>query len=126
MRMSCVRCVLLFRIISDLSRRTSPAGGRVEAVGSKNLAAPCPNVAAFSVSKAAINQLIRVAVLEWDSDGIRINSIHPNAVFDAGIWSPEVIRSRAKSYNLTVEEYKKNNLLRTTVTAQMWHKWPSL
>lgn len=61
--------------------------------------------------------IMRIAVLEWSSDGIRINSIHPNAVFDTGIWSPEVIQSRAKSYNLAPEAYMKNKLLRTMVTS---------
>ncbi len=97
--------------------KKSPAGGRVVAIGSKNLAAPGPNVSAYSVSKAAVNQLMRVAVLEWASDGIRINSIHPNSVFDTGIWSAEVIQSRAKSYNLTPEAYRKNNLLKIEVTS---------
>lgn len=86
-------------------------GGRVAVIGSKNVAAPGPGAAAYSASKAALSQLARVAALEWSGDGIRINSIHPDAVFDTAIWSDEVIASRAKHYKMSVEEYKRKNLL---------------
>ena len=96
----------------------APQGGRVVIVGSKNVTAPGPGAAAYSVAKAAVNQLMRVAALEWGGDGIRVNTLHPNAVFDTGIWTPHVLRSRAKSYGLSVDEYKKNNVLHTDVTSQ--------
>jgi len=74
-------------------------------------------VAAYSASKAALTQLARVAALEWGADGIRVNVIHPNAVFDTGIWSADVLAARARSYGLTVEEYKRNNILRVEVSS---------
>lgn len=95
--------------------KNAPKGGRVVIVGSKNVAAPGPGASAYSVSKAALNQLSRVAAMEWGKDNIRINSVHPNAVFDTGIWTEEVLRSRAEHYGLTVEEYKKNNILNTEI-----------
>ena len=93
----------------------APKGGRVVVIGSKNVPAPGPGAAAYSVSKAALNQLARVAALEWGADGIRINSVHPNAVFDTGIWTDAVLAQRAKHYGLSVDEYKTNNVLRTEV-----------
>jgi NAD(P)-dependent dehydrogenase (short-subunit alcohol dehydrogenase family) len=93
-------------------------GGRVVIIGSKNVLAPGPGAAAYSASKAALNQLARVAALEWGNDGIRINSVHPNAVFDTGLWSDEVLFSRAKHYGLTIEEYKTNNVLKTEITSR--------
>lgn len=95
----------------------APNGGRVVIIGSKNVPAPGPGAAAYSASKAALNQLARVAALEWGDDNIRINSVHPNAVFDTGIWTEEVLNSRAKHYGLTVDEYKTNNVLKTEVTS---------
>jgi rhamnose utilization protein RhaD (predicted bifunctional aldolase and dehydrogenase)/NAD(P)-dependent dehydrogenase (short-subunit alcohol dehydrogenase family) len=98
--------------------KLAPNGGRVVAIGSKNVPAPGPAAAAYSASKAALTQLMRVAALEWSSDRIRINTLHPNAVFDTGIWTEEVLTSRAQHYGLTVEEYKTNNLLKVEVTSR--------
>jgi rhamnose utilization protein RhaD (predicted bifunctional aldolase and dehydrogenase)/NAD(P)-dependent dehydrogenase (short-subunit alcohol dehydrogenase family) len=98
--------------------KLAPRGGRIVVIGSKNVPAPGPGAAAYSASKAALNQLARVAALEWGKDGIRINSLHPNAVYDTALWTDEVLASRAKAYNLTVEQYKKNNLLRTEVASK--------
>lgn len=98
--------------------KCAPAGGRVVIIGSKNVPAPGPGAAAYSASKAALNQLARVAALEWGSDNIRINSLHPNAVFDTGLWTDEVLSSRAKHYGLTVDAYRKNNVLKTEVRSR--------
>ena len=65
-----------------------------------------------------MNQLARVAALEWGADGIRVNSLHPNAVFDTGIWTDEVLASRAAHYGMSVAEYKTNNVLKTEVTSR--------
>ncbi|MDX1477101.1 MAG: bifunctional aldolase/short-chain dehydrogenase [Saprospiraceae bacterium] len=84
-------------------------------MGSKNVAAPGPGAAAYSVAKAGLAQLARVAALELGEKGIRVNVLHPNAVFDTGIWSEEVLRERAAHYGLSVAEYKTNNVLGTEV-----------
>jgi rhamnose utilization protein RhaD (predicted bifunctional aldolase and dehydrogenase)/NAD(P)-dependent dehydrogenase (short-subunit alcohol dehydrogenase family) len=98
--------------------KLAPRGGRIVVIGSKNVPAPGPGAAAYSASKAALNQLARVAALEWAKDGIRINSLHPNAVYDTALWTDEVLASRAKAYNLTVEQYRKNNLLKQEVSSR--------
>ncbi|HKB59025.1 MAG TPA: bifunctional aldolase/short-chain dehydrogenase [Gallionellaceae bacterium] len=98
--------------------KLAPRGGRVVVIGSKNVPAPGPGAAAYSASKAALHQLARVAALEWGTDNIRINSLHPNAVFDTGLWTPEVLAARARHYGLTVDEYKRNNVLKTEVTSR--------
>jgi rhamnose utilization protein RhaD (predicted bifunctional aldolase and dehydrogenase)/NAD(P)-dependent dehydrogenase (short-subunit alcohol dehydrogenase family) len=95
--------------------KLAPRGGRVVVIGSKNVAAPGPGAAAYSASKAALTQLARVAALEWGAAGIRVNTLHPNAVFDTGIWTDEVLKARAASYGMSVEEYKRNNVLKTEV-----------
>jgi NAD(P)-dependent dehydrogenase (short-subunit alcohol dehydrogenase family) len=96
----------------------SPRGGRVVVIGSKNVAAPGPGAAAYSASKAALTQLARVAALEWAGAGIRVNLLHPDAVFDTGIWTPEVLAARAASYGMTVEQYKTKNLLHVEVRSR--------
>jgi NAD(P)-dependent dehydrogenase (short-subunit alcohol dehydrogenase family) len=98
--------------------KLAPRSGRVAVIGSKNVPAPGPGAAAYSASKAALNQLVRVAALEWAKDGIRINSLHPDAVYDTALWTDEVLSARAKAYNMTVEQYKKKNLLKTEVSSR--------
>ncbi len=91
--------------------RLAPRGGRVAVIGSKNVPAPGPGVAAYSASKAALLQLARVAALEWGRDGIRVNVVHPNAVFDTAIWTEDRLASRAAAYGLDVDAYRKSNVL---------------
>ena len=98
--------------------KLAPRAGRVVVIGSKNVPAPGPGAAAYSASKAALNQLARVAALEWGADGIRINSLHPNAVFDTGIWTDEVLAARAAHYGLSVEQYKRRNVLGVEVSSR--------
>jgi rhamnose utilization protein RhaD (predicted bifunctional aldolase and dehydrogenase)/NAD(P)-dependent dehydrogenase (short-subunit alcohol dehydrogenase family) len=95
----------------------APRGGRVVVIGSKNVPAPGPGAAAYSASKAALQQLARVAALEWASDGIRVNTLHPHGVFDTSLWSPQLLEERAVRYGMTVEQYKRNNLLRTEISS---------
>ena len=86
-------------------------------IGSKNVPAPGPGAAAYSVAKAGLTQLGRVAAMELGGKGIRVNIIHPNAVYDTAIWTPEVLQKRADHYGLTVEEYKTNNILKTEISS---------
>jgi NAD(P)-dependent dehydrogenase (short-subunit alcohol dehydrogenase family) len=95
----------------------SPKGGRVVVVGSKNVGAPGPGAAAYSASKAALTQLARVAALEWAADRIRVNLVHPDAVFDTGLWTPELLSERAARYGMKIEDYKRRNLLGVEVTS---------
>jgi rhamnose utilization protein RhaD (predicted bifunctional aldolase and dehydrogenase)/NAD(P)-dependent dehydrogenase (short-subunit alcohol dehydrogenase family) len=98
--------------------KLAPKAGRVVVIGSKNVMAPGVGAAAYSASKAALTQLARVAALEWAADGIRVNIVHPDAVFDTGIWTAEVLAARAAHYGVSVEQYKTRNLLRTSVTSR--------
>ena len=94
----------------------APDGGCVVVNASKNVPAPGPGAAAYSASKAALTQLARVATLEWGPRGVRVNVIHPNAVFDTGVWDAEKIATRAENYGLTEEQYRTNNLLGVEVS----------
>jgi NAD(P)-dependent dehydrogenase (short-subunit alcohol dehydrogenase family) len=114
MRVNLDANLALLRLAHPLLK-LAPRGGRVAIIGSKNVPAPGPGAAAYSASKAALTQLARVAALEWGADGIRVNVVHPNAVFDTGIWTDEVLQARAAQYGLSVEEYKTNNVLRVAV-----------
>jgi rhamnose utilization protein RhaD (predicted bifunctional aldolase and dehydrogenase)/NAD(P)-dependent dehydrogenase (short-subunit alcohol dehydrogenase family) len=86
-------------------------------MASKNVPAPGPAAGAYSAAKAALTQMGRVAALELGEHGIRVNMLHPNAVFDTGVWSDEVLAKRAAHYKMSVDEYKTNNLLKTEITS---------
>jgi len=84
-------------------------------VASKNFPAPGKGAAAYSVAKAGQTQLARIAALELGEFGVRVNTLHPHAVFDTAIWTDEVLANRAKAYGMSVEEYKTNNVLKTEI-----------
>ena len=87
-------------------------------VGSKNVKAPGVGVSSYSVAKAGLQQLARVATMELASIGVRVNTIHPDAVFDTGVWSDEVLQARAKKYGMSVADYKTRNLLKANITSK--------
>jgi NAD(P)-dependent dehydrogenase (short-subunit alcohol dehydrogenase family) len=106
----------LLRELHPLLAR-SPVGGRVVVIGSKNVAAPGRGAVAYSASKAALTQLARVAALEWAQDRIRVNVVHPDAVFDTALWTPELLAERAARAGVDVETYKRRNLLGLEITS---------
>jgi len=84
---------------------------------SKNAIAPGPGVGAYSVAKAALTQLARVAAMELAADGVRVNVLHPDAVFDTAIWTDDMLKARADKYGLSIEDYKRRNLLKTEIAS---------
>ena len=87
-------------------------------VGSRNVQAPGAGASAYSVSKAGLTQLMRVLALELAPEGIKVNAIHPDAVFDTRLWSQETLKKSADRYGLTIAEYKTRNLLKSGVTSR--------
>lgn len=118
MRVNVTAVARLARAAHPLLAR-SPRGGRLVLVSTKNVAAPGPGVAAYSASKAAAAQLARVLALEWAQDGIRVNQVEPDAVFDTSIWTPEMLAQRAAEYGMSVAEYRTRNLLGAEVTSSL-------
>jgi len=108
---------LLFLAEAHPLLKLAPNGGRIVIMGSKNVPAPGPGAAAYSVSKAGITQLARIAALEMGPENIRVNTLHPDAVFDTSIWTEEVLKSRADSYGMSVAEYKRKNVLKTEISS---------
>lgn len=87
-------------------------------VGSRNFKAPGPGASAYSCSKAAITQLCRVAALELAPHKVRVNIVHPDAVFDTKLWTPEALEKSATRYGMTVEEYKTKNLMKVEIKSK--------
>ena len=84
-------------------------------IGTKNIPAPGPGASAYSVAKAGLNQLMRVAALEMGEHNVRVNIVHPDSVFDTAIWAGGVLEARAEKYGLTVDEYMSRNVMKTPV-----------
>ncbi len=87
-------------------------------VGSRNFKAPGPGASAYSCSKAALTQLCRVAALELAPNKVRVNIVHPDAVFDTKLWTPEALQKSADRYGMTVEEYKTKNLMKVEIKSK--------
>jgi len=100
--------------------RAQGLGGSIVFNASKNVLAPGKGFAAYSAAKAAEAQLAKVLALEAAEIGVRVNTLHPDAVF-AGtrLWDDEVRRHRARAHGVPVEEledfYAGRNLLKVPV-----------
>ena len=103
---------LLQACVPFLKEGTDPA---VVFMASRNVPAPGPGASAYSVPKAGQTQLARIAALELGKFGIRVNILHPDCVYDTGLWTPEALERSAQRYGLTVEEYKGRNVLKIDV-----------
>jgi rhamnose utilization protein RhaD (predicted bifunctional aldolase and dehydrogenase)/NAD(P)-dependent dehydrogenase (short-subunit alcohol dehydrogenase family) len=106
---------LLKYTIPYLKHGVDPA---IVLVGSRNVQAPGAGAASYSCAKAALTQLCRVAAMELAPHKVRCNIIHPDAVFDTKLWTPENLARSAERYGMTVEEYKARNLLRTEIKSR--------
>ena len=95
-------------------------------VGSRNVMAPGAGAASYSCAKAGLTQLCRVAALELAPHGVRCNIIHPDAVFDTKLWTPEALARSAERYGLTIDEYKTRNLMKTEIKSADVGKMVSL
>lgn len=87
-------------------------------MASRNVPAPGAGASAYSVPKAGQTQLARIAALELGKFGIRVNILHPDCVYDTGLWTPDALERSAKRYGLTVEKYKSRNILKIDVKAK--------
>jgi len=100
--------------------RAQGLGGAFVFNASKNVLAPGKGFAAYSAAKAAEAQLAKVLALEAAEIGVRVNTLHPDAVF-AGtrLWSDEVRAQRAQAHGVPVDEleqfYARRNLLKLPV-----------
>jgi rhamnulose-1-phosphate aldolase/alcohol dehydrogenase len=124
-RVNSMGCFLVMREGARLLRRQA-TGGHIIVIGSKNVAAPGAEFAAYSASKAAAHQLAKVAALECAKDGIRVNVLAPDAVFGdeknpSGLWG-EVGPARARAHGIDPsrleEHYRERNLLKARVTGR--------
>ncbi len=97
------------------------SGGSLVYVASKNAFGPGAGFGAYSVSKAGMVQLMRIAALEGGGVGIRANAINPDAVFDnSRLWDGGLREERAAAHGIAPEDledfYAARNILKRRVT----------
>ncbi|HXO18803.1 MAG TPA: bifunctional aldolase/short-chain dehydrogenase [Thermoanaerobaculia bacterium] len=116
---------LTLREAARLLRRQG-TGGNVVVIASKNVFAPGAEFAAYSASKAAAAQLGKVAALELAADGIRVNSVNPDAIFGtaeqpSGLWreiGPDRARARGLEPADLADFYRRRSLLKVRLTGE--------
>jgi rhamnulose-1-phosphate aldolase/alcohol dehydrogenase len=85
-----------FRVLLGQGR-----GGSVVFVGSKNALVAGANASAYSAAKAASLHLARCLAEEGGPNGIRVNTVNPDAVIEgSSIWSSDWKAERASTYGV--------------------------
>jgi rhamnose utilization protein RhaD (predicted bifunctional aldolase and dehydrogenase)/NAD(P)-dependent dehydrogenase (short-subunit alcohol dehydrogenase family) len=107
--------------------RRQEIGGEIVLVGTKNIPIPGADFVAYSASKAGAVQVAKVAALEGAPLNVRVNMVHPDAVFDdessgktSGLWDavgPDRMRSRGMDPSDLRSFYQGRNLLGCPVSA---------
>jgi rhamnulose-1-phosphate aldolase/alcohol dehydrogenase len=96
--------------------RAQGMGGSIVFIGSKNALAPGKNAAAYSAAKAASLHLARCLAEELGPDGIRVNTVNPDAVLEGSkIWDSTWREERARAYGIPADELEEHYRARTTL-----------
>jgi len=103
--------------------RTQNSGGSLVYIASKNTFSPGVGFGGYSVSKAGMLQLMRIAALEGGANQIRANAINPDAIFDnSKLWEGGIREERAKAHGVKPDEledfYAQRNILKSHVTSK--------
>ncbi len=101
--------------------RQQGLGGSLIFIASKNALVPGKRASAYSAAKAAELHLARVLAEEGGADGIRVNSICPDAVIQgSGIWNSAWKEMRAKEYGIRPDEVEEFYRQRTTLKVNVY------
>ncbi|MEM2615304.1 MAG: bifunctional aldolase/short-chain dehydrogenase [Thermoplasmatales archaeon] len=96
--------------------KSQGSGGIFIFNATKNVTHPGEGMVAYGSSKAFVAQLARYVAIEGGKYGIRSNVLNPDKIFrESRIWEGGVLENRAKAKGISVEEYKKANLLHVEV-----------
>ena len=91
-------------------------GGSIVFVASKNSLVAGRNAAAYSSAKAAELHLARCLAEEGGPNGIRVNTVNPDAVIQGSrIWDSSWRRERAASYGIEPDELEEHYRKRTVL-----------
>ena len=96
-------------------------GGSVVFVASKNGLVAGRNAAAYSSAKALEIHLARCLAEEGGADGIRVNTVNPDAVLrGSGIWDSAWRGQRAQTYGIEPDQLEEHYRARTTLKVNVF------
>jgi NAD(P)-dependent dehydrogenase (short-subunit alcohol dehydrogenase family) len=96
-------------------------GGSIVFVASKNALVAGRNAAAYSSAKAAELHLARCLAEEGGADGIRVNTVNPDAVLQGSrIWDSSWREERAAAYGIDPDELDEHYRKRTTLRVNIF------
>jgi rhamnulose-1-phosphate aldolase/alcohol dehydrogenase len=96
--------------------RAQGRGGSLVFVVSKNSLVAGKNAAAYSSAKAAELHLARCLAEEGGAEGIRVNTVNPDAVLQGSrIWDSSWREERAAAYGIEPDELEEHYRRRTTL-----------
>ena len=96
--------------------RAQGRGGSIVVIASKNALVAGKNAAAYSSAKAAELHLARCLAEEGGADGIRVNTINPDAVLQGSrIWDSSWREERAAAYGIEPDELEEHYRRRTVL-----------
>jgi NAD(P)-dependent dehydrogenase (short-subunit alcohol dehydrogenase family) len=96
--------------------RAQGRGGSLVFVASKNSLVAGKNAAAYSSAKAAELHLARCLAEEGGAEGIRVNTVNPDAVLQGSrIWDSSWREERAAAYGIEPDELEEHYRRRTTL-----------
>jgi NAD(P)-dependent dehydrogenase (short-subunit alcohol dehydrogenase family) len=106
---------LVARATFTLLRRQG-RGGSVVFIASKNAVVAGKNAAAYSSAKAAELHLARCLAEEGGAEGIRVNTVNPDAVLQGSrIWDSSWREERAAAYGIAPDALEEHYRNRTTL-----------
>ena len=96
--------------------REQAIGGSIVFIASKNALVAGKNAAAYSSAKAAELHMARCLAEEGGADGIRVNTVNPDAVLQGSrIWGSSWREERAAAYGIDPDELEEHYRQRTTL-----------
>src|SRR5205823_11990525 len=106
---------LVAREAARILRKQGTGGGLVF-IGSKNALAPGKNAAAYSAAKAASLHLARCLAEELGPDGIRVNTVNPDALLEGSrLWDSTWREERARAYGISADDLEQHYRARTAL-----------
>ncbi|QYR23647.1 bifunctional aldolase/short-chain dehydrogenase [Paenibacillus sp. sptzw28] len=101
--------------------KSQGTGGNMVFIGSKNSVYAGKNASAYSAAKALEAHLARCIAAEGGADGIRVNTVLPDAILQgSAIWNSNWRNERAAAYGIEPDQLEEYYRKRTTLLVNIY------